>query len=486
MIDPKETNPLYDLFAPAWKANRDFAEMHEHILRQGDYLERMGKGTSIQEPSGQFNWRKAASFAMDYCADLVDLRVGNLFLSAPQRSYDDSPYKAFIDEFLADVDGAGTSMDEFMRKAVREQYVNGVDIIIDKTAAPEGTQPRTLADEQTLGIRPVAMLRGPLERVDWSADHAGRYLWVRYSLGCEPRKGEADAYGAERFLTLTPNGWTLYRVSEEGEVQAVEGQTNPAELPVVPFYYTESANPNYSKIPLGCLTRVTPVAKAMLNLLSQGQLDLYMAIGILTVTGVDADKLPTEIGPMCWVALPEGATTGQIAPQVAHVAEKREWLALMTSTMLRMGKVTGWSGADNRASSGFQVVAERTDLDNEMKSTAARCEYVEREVVRLAVQRREGKPVAPEALGYSVEYNRKFVLSGLDDILKQAQAFLDLNVQEQVPGLAQAMTRRVLDQVMRPTDPRYAEIAQQIADAQWDIAVSPAPFAPQAPTDGMQ
>lgn len=485
-FDPTTTSPLYDTFAPAWRANRDFAEMHEHVLRAGTYLDRMGSGEATKEAAGQYNWRRTASFAMDYCADLVDLRVGNLFLDPPKRTYDDSPHKDFIETFLADVDGAGTSMDEFMQRALREQYVNGVDIIVDKTAPEHGMEPRTLADEQALGIRPTLMMRGPLERMDWETDHAGRYSWVRYALGREPRQNEAAGLGPWRYLTLTDSTWTLYTVEDDGDAQTItSGPIVPATLPVVPFYYAQSANPEYPKIPLGVLTRVTPIARAMLNLVSQGQLDLYMAIGILAAAGLSTEGLPSEVGPMCWISMPQDASVTQLAPNVAHIAEKREWLAVMTDAMLRMGKVTTKQG-ESKANSGIQVAVERTDLDNEMRSTAGQLERVERDVMRLAVSRQIGKDVSADELGYGVEYNRRYVLAGVSDILAQAESFLALNVHEQVPALAKVFTKRVADNVIRPTDPRYQEVVDQIEAATWDVSVPALDAPPATPLDGMQ
>jgi hypothetical protein len=467
-FDPSATSDLYDLFAPAWRANRDFAEMHEHILRNGGYLDRFGVGTKTPEPAGQYNWRRAASFAMDYCADLIDLRVGNLFRTPPVRTWDDSPYAEFIAGFVGDVDGAGTTMDGFMRRILREYYINGVDIVVDKTAPAQAAVPRTLADERSLAVRPTLSAFTPLERVDWACDAAGRYCWVRYDLGAEPAEDETVQTGPRRYLTLTAGEWRLYRLAEgqSPQVTTTAGPMGLGLVPVVSFYYGESIRPDWRKIPLSLMTRIVPLARAMLNLVSQGQLDLYMAIGVLAALGVEAEQLPTELSPMCWLALPEGATVQHIRPAVEHVAEKRQWLQLMTEAMLRMGKLYAPTGQSHpRATSGFQVQAERTDLDNEMAATAGQAEQVERDIVRLAIGRREGRLVPPEKIGYSVEYNRQYVLAGVREILDQARGFMDLSVATAVPDLARVFLRRVLDQVLKKDDPRYVGIAQQIGQA---------------------
>ncbi|GAF97047.1 unnamed protein product, partial [marine sediment metagenome] len=117
-FDPSTKRELYITLENGWTANRDFAEMHEHILRDGTYLDEFG-GKSA-ESSVQYALRKAQSMALDICRDLIDLRVGNIFRAPPARNFDESPYSADIEAFVADVDGGGTSMDEFMRDALRK------------------------------------------------------------------------------------------------------------------------------------------------------------------------------------------------------------------------------------------------------------------------------------------------------------------------------------------------------------------------------
>jgi len=282
-FDPAQTNGVYDLFAPAWRMCRDFAEMHEHVLRNGEYLDRFGAGTGSIEPASQYGWRKQAGFAMDYCADLIDLRVGNLFRTSPVRLLDRSPWSEFIAGFVEDVDGGGTHLDAFMARALRQYYVSGVDIVVDKAQTPAGSDPETRDQEVQLGRRPYLAALGPLERVDWACDHAGGYKWVRYDLGCRPPESEDSAPGPRRYLTLTSDEWRLYEVDGDREtpVRFSSGAMRLGIPPVIRFYYRESARPEYRGVPLSLLTRVAPVARALLNLISQGQLDIYMAIGVL-------------------------------------------------------------------------------------------------------------------------------------------------------------------------------------------------------------
>ena len=470
-FDPAQTSGVYDLFAPAWRMCRDFAEMHEHILRNGEYLDRFGAGTGTLEPASQYGWRKQAGFAMDYCSDLIDLRVGNVFRTAPVRLFDRSPWSEFIGEFVADVDGGGTHLDAFMARALRQYYISGVDIVVDKVRDSSGDEPETRDQEMQLGRRAYLAGFGPLERVDWACDHAGRYKWVRYDLGSQPSDHEDTAPGPRRYLTLTSDEWRLYEVSEDGEapVRFSSGAMRLGIPPVVSFNYRESVRPEYRGVTLSLLTRVAPVARAMLNLVSQGQLDIYMAIGVLAAIGVDADRLPKEMAPMCWLGLPDGATIQHIHPAVEHVQEKRKWIAMLAESILRMGKLIGATGeVTARATSGFQVAAERTDLDNEMSATAVQMEGVERDVIRLAISRMEGRLVDHSEIGYSVEYNKRYVLAPASDLVAQAREFFSTGLAGDVPQISRLFIGRILDSLMKKDDPRYSEIARAIETADFE------------------
>ncbi len=358
-----------------------------------------------------------------------------------------------------------------MTRALRQYYISGVDIVVDKARTPAAAEPETQDQEMQLGRRPYLAMFSPLERVDWACDHAGGYKWVRYDLGSQPASSEDSAPGPRQYLTLTADRWRLYQVSQDSDtpVRFDSGTMRLGLPPVISFYYRQSCRADYRGVPLSLLTRIAPVARALLNLVSQGQLDIYMAIGVLAAIGVDADRLPKEMAPMCWLGLPDGAEIQHIHPAVEHVQEKRKWIAMLSEAILRMGKLIGASGkVTARATSGFQVAAERTDLDNEMSATAAQAESVERDLIRMAVSRLEGRLVDHAEIGYSVEYNKKYVLSPAADIVAQAREFFATGLAGDVPQISRLFLGRILDSLMKKDDPRYAEIARAIENADFE------------------
>jgi len=472
-FDPSVTSGTHTELLDSWTLARDFAEMLYPVLLDGTYLDEFAKGTAASEAASQYTWRKNASLALDHCADLISLRVDNIFRSAPVRSFDDSPHAEFIAEFLANVDGGGTSMDVFIRRHLPMHYALGTDFVVDKQHPPAGVEATNLAQERALGLVPYVHAFSPIERLDWSVDHAGRYLWTRYDLGIE---GYTDELGGDdpvhHYLTLTPTEWRLYSMAgdDQDRETTVETGTHTLQVcPVVPFYFKESMRADYRKVPLGLLTRVAPIARYLLNLVSQIQIDIYRSIAFLVATGVEADQIPAEITPMgCW-ALPEGAALDEVSGSTDQITAKIVFAQVLTEAILRIGKLTDNTGElKSRAASGVQVAVERTDLDNEMRMTAVQLEQTERDIVWLAVCRHTGKLVDKDDLGYSVEYNKKYVLTPVAELVRQAREFASMGYDPEVPSLQRLMLKKVLDSLVTEDDEEYQTAIDELEAATFD------------------
>ena len=227
IFDPSQKHHLYAKYREEWQQNKDFAEMPLWKLRDGVYLDRFGGQQS--EADNQYEMRTKMSMLLDLSADLVSMRVFELWQKEPSRTFNDSPYKAFIAEFLRDVDDGGTDMNTFMQRVTEGLYVNGVDVLVDKKATM--IEPVSAADENN---QPFLTQFDMLDRVDWSIDHAGVYRWVRYSLGVTPILDEDGDEGgdAETFITYTPTEVRTYTMTTEETTVEVANHTM-GQVPVV-------------------------------------------------------------------------------------------------------------------------------------------------------------------------------------------------------------------------------------------------------------
>lgn len=464
-FDPSTTSTIYDLMAPQWVLNRDFGEMHLDILRSGTYLERFGgKGNEEGEPDEQYTRRREWSFAMDHCQDLIGLRVDNIFRTPPQRHYENSPFTKQIDAFLIDVDGGGTHMNTFMKKCLTMYYINGCDIVIDKQSSD--IAPLNASQEAELGLTSYLHAFGPLERLAWSADHAGRYIWVRYALGEMASPDETvESTGWNQYLTMTQIDWTLYSVpSGTGETVVVNQPHALNTVPVVSFYFKESIRSDLIKVPLSLLTRIAPIAENLLNLVSQIQLDIYHNIVHKVASGVKASQLPTSFAPgVTWAFEDAEAKLEYVQGDTDHIVEKREWANMLIETILRIGKLIGHSGElKTRATSGVQVAVERSELDNEMRMSATQAEAVESEVIRMVISRDVGREVSAEELQYTVDYNKNYVLTGITEIITNIQTLVKSQAHLEVPAPLQVLLRQLMDALSSEDDEIHAAGLAQI------------------------
>ena len=441
-----------------WLLETDVAEMTLDVLDAGTYLAKF----SAKEHADEYAYRKRMSVPVDMCRDGVRIRVDNLWRTPPKRDFEDSPYKDLLQKLVDDADNGGTSLDDFMRRALWNHYVTGVDIVTQSTSAPDGVDIVSRQDEDEQGIRPYFMQLTPLERNDWAVDGSRNFMWVRYCLGKEPVPDETGGgEDATLFLTLTGTEWRKHRAirrmgSTEIDVQTISGTHGLGRPPVIKFYFSESQKAGAGGVPLSLLTRPAIVAKVAMNLKSQADADLLAAVPRWYVTGVGTTDLPDIYGPGVLMKLQDPASSIGVAQgDPAHIREKREWLLLYIGEILRLLKFRGgMAEIQANSGSGLKLAIERTDLDNEMRATAAQLEQTELEMMRQAVCLAENKDIPPQRaadeLKYDVDYNTDFVLEPLGEMLSNIKIWTTECgfAPDEVPEITREMLRQTANILM--------------------------------------
>ena len=462
-IDPKVKHDLFTEYESEWILNADIAEMRLATLRGGEYLERFGDGTAKGENEAQYGLRKKMLLQSDMASALVEMRVSELWRKNPDRKFKDSPQAALIEEFINNVDDAGTSMDTFMKRVTELMMINGVDVLVDTNATT--VAPNSLADEDN---RPFLSEFSPLKRFDWSVDHAGRYKWVRFFLGEDSSLHEdGTGAGGERYVTYTPDIVRVYSVTGTGkdeEINVTEMPHNMGIVPVVQVYWGRSIHDDQKAIATSLMSQLSPIARYMLNLMSQGQLDLYMTVAFFVAIGVTAAEVGEALSASCIKAFSDPAASfSPVFTDVKHITEKREWLDYLSLQMLRIGKILGLNATlEGRASSGVQVAVEASPLHSELSATACTLETSEIEIMRLLVSRKIGSPVSTEELGYSVDYNKTFTLQSTKSLIEEAAALSKVVGVSEVPQLMQVLLRKILSASAREGSPEHDAALEEI------------------------
>ena len=491
-FDPFQTSPLRNRHAARWQLELDCSEWTLDVLESGRYLPPF----SEKEHPDDLKYRRFMSAPLDMCRDGVRIRIDNLWRTAPIRSAKGSQYQSIIDLLIADADGDGTSLDAFMKGAATDMLVNGTDIVTQTTAAPDGVEVETQADAEEAGIRPFFARFSPLERLDWASKGNGGFLWARYSLGEAPALDEqVSSTGVTRFLTLTSEGWRIWESAPLSKtagggtkVRLVAEGTHPlGRPPIAKLYFGESRKPGQAGVPLSLLTRPAVVAKVLLNMKSQADADLLAAVTRWLLTGVGSDELPDSYGPgVVWKIPNPESKLMVVQGDVNHIIEKRAWVTLYIEEILRLLKFRGGMAEINASSgSGLKLAMERTDFENELRSTAEKLEATELEMMRQAVVLVTGTEIKPEdaadALGYKVHYNRDFTLEPLGEMLDNLKTWCDSCqfLSDDVPEITREMLRQVVNMLVRDDSPEHDKMMDEIDTA--TLEPDPAPETPPTP-----
>jgi len=283
------------------------------------------------------------------------------------------------------------------------------------------------------------------------------------------------------FLTLSADGYRLWRAacpdgSDNGPSDVVllrEGSHPLGRTPVVKFYFSESQKPGCGGVPLSLVTRPALVARVAMNLKSQADAELLAAVPRWLATGFQKGELPdTYGGGMLISAQDPAATLRVVQGDVGHIIEKRHWLLLYLGEILRLLKFRGGMAEINASSgSGLKLAMERTDLDNELRATAAQCERTELEMMRQAVVLATGEQIAPHEaagrLGYGVTYNRDFVLEPVGEMLDNIRTWVTGcgPVSASLTEVTREMTRQLSNMLVRDGSPQHERISDQIDQA---------------------
>jgi len=486
-FDPFHEGELHRRHKARWQLETDAAEMTLEVLQRGTYLPKL----SSQEHEDDYAYRRSMSVPLDMCRDGVRIRVDNLWRTPPKRSVDPAgKYRDVIEPLVHNADGDGTSLDAFMRRALWNHYVTGVDIVTQVAEAPEGVEICTKRDQRKHRVQPYFMQFTPLERPDWAVNGSRNFLWVRYCLGRvvpsdELAGGQDGQAPATDFLTLTADGYRLWRVEEQrsgdrsGETEPPrttllrEGAHGLGQPPAIKFYFAESQKSGQGGVPLSLLTRPAAVAKVAMNLKSQADAELLAAVPRWFATGFQKGELPdTYGGGMLISAQDPEARLNVVQGNVGHIVEKRKWLLLYLGEILRLLKFRGGMAEVNAsAGSGLKLALERTDLDNELRATASQCERTELEMMRQAVVLATGRHIelhgAAEELGYGVVYNRDFVLEPVGEMLDNIRKWVaDCgDVAGGLTEITREMTRQLANMLAREGSPHHRKMAEQIEQA---------------------
>lgn len=466
----KRTHALYSAKAASWQV---FLDAYEGSggFEDGEYLWKYPR-----EESTEYTTRQAQARYHNYAKSLVNLYVRHVFHSGVKRVSEDQG----LMDFWADVDGAGTKIDDFMKRAAHLALAMGHDgVLVDKTTEPAAGPSR--ADERS---RVFASLYTPLNIKDWRIKR-DELVTLKLEEAVETddllAKEPAGDDEACRYLVWSKtDGWM--RVDEKGElVTTVMGGFDNPHLDLIPFAVlrpeASAANPFLGQSLLGNAN----VFKALFNRCSEEDEVLrassfsMLAVSVPEAGDVEEVKkqVGTEVGTMRAII-----AKGEIdykTPDQSVPESLRKAIEYLVQEIYRMAHVT--FHRDSRdAESAEALRLKHSELNEMLAGLAAALTSVEQLIAKFYFAWSHPTAVAAEgamtAAKVSITYPREFFVSDLvEELTVWAEAIaLDLGL---------TFTQRIKLRAARTLEPDMDEAT--LKKVEEEIKAQPPPPPPPDP-----
>lgn len=205
----------YELLDNSYRASGGFED--------GSYL--------IPHPREQYEKyvrRKNMSYYINYVKPVVDSHVNPIFKSKPIRQNLSPTYEKFIQ----DVDGNGTTLTRFMKKAAIRAKLHGVEfIVVDMEQLEEG-QIVTEKDIIEKRLYPYLYLISPAQVNNWALDKFGRMIYFSYTITSNTVDDNGNIKSVGETYTWT-NDYCIRQIQGEEQIKSI----NPLGIiPIVPLY----------------------------------------------------------------------------------------------------------------------------------------------------------------------------------------------------------------------------------------------------------
>lgn len=214
-----------------------------------------------REQEEKYIRRKNMSYYINYVKPVVDSHVNPIFKNKPIRKGLSSTYEKFIQ----DVDGNGTTLTRFMKKAAIRAKLHGVEfIVVDMEQIEEG-QIVTEKDIIEQRLYPYLYLVSPAQVNNWALDKFGRLIYFSYTITNNTVDDEGNIKSVGETYTWT-NDYCIRQINGEDKRKFV----NPLGIiPIVPLY--GAINDSDTLIPQSDVYAIARTNYALFNACSENR-----------------------------------------------------------------------------------------------------------------------------------------------------------------------------------------------------------------------
>lgn len=192
----RSTHPYYDEFEPLWRFYRAMYQGGREAI-DGQIFRHS------REHEQDYNDRIERASYMNFCGVTTDYYTNFIFSDTIER--DGGKNEAFYQDFLADVNKKGDSIDAFMLQVSNDARMYGMIYLLVESP-PKPLEVQTKQQEDDLGLRPYWVLMQPFEILDWNTDKFDKYTYVkRQAFSTEINLDTNKRQELEIYTEYTPN-----------------------------------------------------------------------------------------------------------------------------------------------------------------------------------------------------------------------------------------------------------------------------------------
>lgn len=416
-----------------------------------------------REDEAKYRQRRLLAYYSNFMRPVVDALTNPIFSKPVVRDFSGAGEK-LLSAFRDDVDGRGTPINTFMKRAARIARLYGAAFIVEDNYAAE----QMPEDEESASkgrIFPYLYLVRPEQVTDYACDRSGALESISYKIATAYVKDSLADAEKEETWTWMRTGWR--REDKDGKVR--EGKHALGEVPVVVLL--SAAADEGDLLPTPPLLPIAKTNQTIYNLCSElREILRNQAFSVLRYpVSRDISQEILEKGLQLGTdnALPYPAEAGSgpdfIAPPSEPAVLLQNEIARLVEDIYRQANLTSVVGVQIKQSG----VAKQWDFEQTnqaLADMAESCEAAETKLFQLF-----GKWTNIEIAELKIKYARDFGIVDVEGELEKAQRMKDLAV-------GGAAVNREIDrkaaEVYFPDvdDARYKEIMAEI-DAIAEAAV---------------
>lgn len=409
-------HPLYEDNIGKWDFYFDSSTGGDNILN-GQYIE-----THRLEDAQDHTQRVDRAYFLNFCDAIPSIYNSYIFKERIER-----PPNEAIKYFRNNVDGRGTSISDFVKRAGYFASIYGViHAIIDMPQIPKNKSV-SQRDVSKGGISPYASLIFPTQLVDWSVDHLGNWRWVvleyTYYFDSDPNVEREEK---TLYKIITTEEW---RIEDEDGAEPDFGEegiesSGPNEFGEIPIITMYHKNVNDDKIGESLIKDISYINKAILNWCScideqiERQTFSQLVVpddGSLAEQDEAGDDPLRKIGTSSYWTFPHdsGQPPQFISPDTANIEVIWNLVMDHIKEIYRIAGLIGGIGDLYASRSGRAAQVGFMGANSALSEKASNYEKFENDISKMAM-RKLGKEPTEEAYE-PVKYPSSFDIGALAD-----------------------------------------------------------------------